>query len=455
MADEYDVIVLGGGPAGENAAQYSTAGSDRTAAIVERELVGGECSYYACMPSKAMLRPIDTVAAAHHLGGISGDPAVDVDGVIARRDKWVHNYDDASQVKWTEGLGIDVVRGHGAVTGDRQVTVTDAEGETRTLTARLAVVEATGSEAVIPAEYADIAPWTSRDATGVREIPGRLAIIGGGVVAAEAAGWMAALGSSVTILVRDARLLGRTEEFAGELVADGLRQAGVDVRLNAQVTGVRRDQPADTGIGRVHGGPVTITVDDTDETYDEVLVAVGRRLRNNVDLPTAEDPDWLYRVGDASGEAPLTHWGKYRARIIGDEIAARAEGRTPSSPPSDVPVPQVVFTDPQVAAVGMLASEARDADLEVRVIDVPLSSVAGAALVRDDVVGQARLVIHTDDDTIVGATFAGHEVAELVHAATVAIVGKVPLDVLWHAVPSYPTASEIWLRLLESARRAQ
>lgn len=455
MADEYDVIVLGGGPAGENAAQYSIAGSDRTAAIVERELVGGECSYYACMPSKAMLRPIDTVAAAHHLGGISGDPAVDVDGVIARRDKWVHNYDDASQVKWTEGLGIDVVRGHGAVTGDRQVTVTDAEGETRTLTARLAVVEATGSEAVIPAEYADIAPWTSRDATGVREIPGRLAIIGGGVVAAEAAGWMAALGSSVTMLVRDARLLGRTEEFAGELVADGLRQAGVDVRLNAQVTGVRRDQPADTGIGRVHGGPVTITVDDTDETYDEVLVAVGRRPRNNVDLPTAEDPDWLYRVGDASGEAPLTHWGKYRARIIGDEIAARAEGRTPSSPPSDVPVPQVVFTDPQVAAVGMLASEARDADLEVRVIDVPLSSVAGAALVRDDVVGQARLVIHTDDDTIVGATFAGHEVAELVHAATVAIVGKVPLDVLWHAVPSYPTASEIWLRLLESARRAQ
>ncbi|GAB3301396.1 dihydrolipoyl dehydrogenase family protein [Epidermidibacterium keratini] len=452
MSDEYDVIVLGGGPAGENAAQYAVRGSDRTAAIVEPELMGGECSYYACMPSKAMLRPIDTVATAHHLGGIAPLPEVEVEGVLKRRDQWVHNYDDSSQAKWAEDLGIKVVRGHGVVTGDREVRITGPDGETCTLRARLAVVDATGSEAVIPDEYATTMPWTSRDATGVRDIPGRLAIIGGGVVACEAAGWMSALGSTVTMLVRDPRLLGRTEEFAGELVADGLRDQGVEVRLGAQITGVRREKPAATGIGRVHGGPVTITVDGSEETFDEVLVAVGRRPHNNVEL-SGDDPDWLYRVGDASGEAPLTHWGKYRARIVGDEIAARAEGRAPATPPRDVPVPQVIFTDPQVAAVGMIASEARDAGIEIRVVDVPLSSAAGTALVRDDVIGQARLLIRSDDDTIIGATFAGHEVAELVHGATIAIVGKVPLDVLWHAVPSYPTASEIWLRLLEAARQ--
>lgn len=452
MTDEYDVIVLGGGPVGENAAQYATEGSTMTAAIIERELMGGECSYYACMPSKALLRPIEVATLSRNVTGV--DPTViDAHKVLSRRDEWVHGYDDASQVRWAEGAGITVVRGDGTVTGQREVTVTDPSGAQRRLVARHAVIVATGSEAVIPGEYAELAPWTSRDATGVVEVPDRLAIVGGGVVACEAAHWLSALGSAVTLVVRDDRLLSRTEEFAGELVAQGLRDVGVDVRLGAPVTAVDRADPTNTGLGRIHGGPVTLSVAGNELEVDEILVATGRRPRNPVQLGHTDNDDWLHWVGDASGEAPLTHWGKYRARIIGEQIAARLAGRDVPGPPDSVPVPQVVFTDPQVASVGPTLDEAQQQGLDARAVDVPLSSVAGAALIRDDLAGQARIVVDQSAGTIVGATFVGPEVAELLHAATVAIVSKTPLDLLWHAVPSYPTTSEIWLRLLEEARR--
>ncbi len=455
--DEYDVIVIGGGPAGENIAQYAVQGSDRTAVMVEAELLGGECSYYACMPSKAMLRPLDVRSAAAHVGGLTGVPEVDVEGLLKRRDTWVSHYSDHGQVSWAEGAGLAVVRGLGRLAAERTVTVGG-----RTLTAREAVVIATGSVAVIPPTLADIAAWTSRDATGVRDVPDHLVIVGGGVIACEAARWMRGLGAQVTMLVRGQGLLASFEPFAGSLVLDALRADGVDVRLDVEVTDAHRTAAEDTGLGRIHGGPVRLTLASGAEIEaSEVLVATGRRpATDDLGLETvgitAGDlavggslPGWLHTVGDVNGEAPLTHWGKYQARMVGARIAARSSHGTQPTVPDFVPVPQVVFTDPQVASVGLTARQAKEAGRSFHTLDQPLKGASGAALLRDDLAGEVRLVVDDETDTLLGATFVGPEVADLVHSATVAIVGQVPLAVLRHAVPSYPTSSEIWLRLLE------
>jgi pyruvate/2-oxoglutarate dehydrogenase complex dihydrolipoamide dehydrogenase (E3) component len=459
----YDVVVIGAGPAGENAADYAIRGSSRTALMVERELVGGECSYYACIPSKAMLRPVEVRATVQHLGGLPDDIPLDIPALLARRDYWVSDYSDAGQAKWAEGAGIDLARGTARLIGERRVLITSGDG-TRKVEARLAVVVATGSSPVIPAAFAGVRPWISRDATGITEVPSSIAVIGGGVVSVEACHWLTALGAKVTLLVRGERLLDRFERFAADLVVQGLRTAGVDVRFGAQVTAARRDGAADTGLGKVHGGPVTLTVGGAEEEFAEVLVATGRKPAtdelglDSVGLTAADfanpaaRPDWLHVVGDVGGQAPLTHWGKYKARLVGDLIAARADGLPDPDVPDDVPVPQVVFTDPQLASVGITEADAAAQDIDVECVEVDLTSASGTALLRDDAGGKAKLVFAAGGGGLLGATFAGTEVAELLHAATVAIVGHLTPDQLWHAVPSYPTASEVWLRLLEAYR---
>lgn len=258
--EEYDVVVIGGGPVGENAAQYAIEGTDLTAAIVEGELLGGECSYWACMPSKALLRPVQVAGTTADLGGV-GETTLDVAGTLARRDEFTSHYDDAGQVSWAEGAGLTVVRGTGRLAGERVVDVSEVGGGavTRRLLARRAVVLATGSEPVVPQEYADVVPWGSRDVTGVVDVPGRLAVVGGGVVACEAATWMSALGAQVTQLVRGDRLLGSSEPFAGEAVQARLEESGVTVHLGTTVSACTREGAQDTGIGHVHGGPVTLT----------------------------------------------------------------------------------------------------------------------------------------------------------------------------------------------------
>jgi dihydrolipoamide dehydrogenase len=411
------------------------------------------------MPSKALLRPIEIAATASHLQGLTA-PVIDRDALLARRDYWVSDYDDKGQVGWAEGVGIAVVRGSGRISGEREVTVESAAG-TRVLQARQVVVLATGSEPIVPDLYAAAAPWGSRDATGIVEVPERIVVVGGGVVAVEAATWLNALGAKVTLLVRDTRLLKRAEPFAAELTLTALRDVGVEVRLGVEVTACTRDNPGDTGLGRIHGGPVTVTTADGEVVADEILVAVGRTPRladvglETVGLPTEKPdlPDWLLSVGDASGEAPLTHWGKYRARVLGEQLSARVQGESVPQPPDDVPVPQVVFTDPQVAWVGLTEAEAKGRYGSVDVVNVPWTAASGAALLRDDVEGAAQLVVDPTSRTVVGATFVGPEAGELLHAATIAIVGRVPVHVLRHAVPSYPTAAELWLRLLEELPR--
>lgn len=468
--DEYDLIVLGGGPVGENVADRVVQ-AGLTAIIVESELVGGECSYWACMPSKALLRSAQALRAAQHVDGakeaVTG--ALDVRAVLARRDSFAANWSDEGQVGWLDSAGIDLARGHGRLTGEREVTVTDADGATRVLKARHAVAITTGSDASIaPIDgLADAAPWTSREATSAQEIPASLAIIGGGVVGVEMATAYAALGSKVTVIARG-RLLGGMEPFAGEMVGAGLRELGVDVRTDTDTTSVQRD-----------GGHVTITLGDgTEIIADEVLAATGRSPRSgDVGLETVglepgknistddtlrvPGSDWLYAVGDVNGRVLLTHQGKYQARAAGDAIAARAAGGDVDdaawgrhvATADHAAVPQVVFGEPEVASVGLTATAAEDAGYSTRVIDQDLGAIAGSSLREDGYAGQARMVVDTDRDVILGVTFVGPDVADLLQAATIAVVGEVPMKRLWHAVPAYPTVSEIWLRLLEGYGR--
>jgi len=458
VTQEYDVVVMGAGPAGENVADRAVR-KGLTAVIVESELVGGECSYWACMPSKALLGPVAAVDDARHLEGVGG-AALEPAGVLDRRDRFASHWKDDGQVTWLTGAHIELVRGQGRLTGPKTVAVDGTE-----LRARHAVAVATGSDALIPPVpgLAEAKPWTSREATSAKEVPKRLAVIGGGVVGCELATAWQALGARVTLIARG-QLLGGTEEFAGQLVAGGLRAAGVDVRLGASATAVSRPRP---------GGPVTLTVDDgTTVEADEVLAATGRTPRTaDIGLETiglepgswlddvdgtlrvnGVDGGWLYATGDVNHLALLTHMGKYQARICGDAIAARAHGQEPAATAwaDQAAVPQVVFTQPEVAAVGLTAAQARAAGRHVRVVDYDLGAVAGSKLFADGFSGHARMVVDEDRHTMIGATLAGPGVGELIHAATVAVAGQVPLSQLWHAVPSYPTMSEVWLRLLEA-----
>ena len=452
-ADVYDVIVIGAGPTGENVAARAVRGG-LTAVIVESELVGGECSYWACMPSKALLRPAAAVAEANAVRGVSG-ARLDAAEVLKRRDSFTHDWQDDGQVSWLNDEKIALVRGHGRLDGERVVAVGDV-----TLRARHAVAIATGTGALVPRALAGVSPWTSRDATSAKEVPARLAIVGGGVVGCEMAAAWSALGSRVT-LISQAGLLDRVPPFAGELVAAGLRDAGVDVRLGTSA----RDA------ARAESGPVVLTLSDgTTVEADEVLVAAGRTPKtSDIGLETVglqpgswlqvDDTlrvtdvagGWLYAAGDVNHLALLTHMGKYQARVCGDAIAARAAGREPSvrDLASRSWVPQVIFTIPEVASVGLTAQQATAAEMRVRVVEYEIGNVAGASLFADGYRGHAQLVVDEDRQVIVGLTLAGPGVGEMIHAATVAVAGEVPLSRLWHAVPSYPTMSELWLRLLE------
>jgi dihydrolipoamide dehydrogenase len=465
VTQEYDVVVIGAGPAGENIADRAVR-KGLTAAVIESELVGGECSYWACMPSKALLRPVAAVDDAQHVEGVFGAD-LDPPGVLDRRDGFASHWKDDGQVSWLTGAHIELFRGQGRITGPKTVTVGGADGTE--LRARHAVAIATGSGALIPPipGLAEARPWTSREATSAREVPRRLAVIGGGVVGCELATAWQALGTQVTLIAREERLLDHTEDFAGHLVADGLRQAGVDVRLGVGTTSVQR--PAEGGPGK---GTVTLELDDgTTVQADEVLAATGRTPRTGdlgletvglkpdswLDVDdtlrvTGVDGGWLYAAGDVNHLSLLTHMGKYQARICGDAIAARAHGQEPAVTAwaDHSAVPQVIFTQPEVASVGPTAAQAQAAGRNIRVVDYDLGAVAGSKLFADGYTGQARMVVDEDRRTMIGATLAGPGAGELIHAATVAVAGEVPLDRLWHAVPSYPTMSEIWLRLLEA-----
>ena len=447
MEREFDVVVVGAGPAGEVVAgRLGEAGLG--VAIVEAELIGGECSYYACMPSKALLRPAELLGEVRRVPGLTAsgpDPAI----VFERRDEVIHGLDDSSQVPWLETRNVTVVRGRGTLDGERRVVVGDD-----VLVGRKAVVLATGTGAAmlpIPG-LADARPWSNREATTASSVPESLVVLGGGVVGVELAQAWSSLGSRVTLVEGLPRLIAREEPFASEQVETALRGAGVDVRTGTKAVSVSR------------AGEVTVELEDGSTAVGaELLVAVGRRpATDGIGLETiglepgrpVEVGDdlcsvthgWLYAIGDVNGRSLLTHMGKYQGRlaadaILGKPVALRSDGALS---------PRVIFSDPQVAAVGYTLAGAEDAGLDVRAVDVGTSANAGGSFVGRNAPGTARIVVDESRRVIVGATITGAEVAESLHAATIAVVAEVPLETLWHAVPTFPTRSELWLRLLEA-----
>ena len=459
MADEYDVIIIGGGAAGENVAGRTSPGGLSTV-VVEEELVGGECSYWACMPSKALLRPGEALNAARRVpaaaGAVTG--GVDAEKALRSRDAFSSNWDDDGQVKWLESVNTDLIRGQARLTGPKQVSVELSEGGVRELTARKAVVIATGSTSAVPPVkgIGDVGAYTNRDIVVCPDVPESLIILGAGPVGLEMAQAWKSLGTSEVTVVERLRAdeMRGVEPFAMEVVLEAFAEEGIRVIMGTSVVEARRADDA-----------VTVTLENGETvTASRLVLATGRKARTtdigveSVGLTpgaTIQVEDslqvkgvpggWLYAVGDVNGRALLTHQGKYQARQAGDHIL----GKGTTAWADNVAVPAVIFTDPQVGSVGLTERAARERGVNVKVVEMGLA-VAASSLMGKDLKGGVKFVVDEDRKVLVGATFVGPNAGEMVHAATIAIIGEVSLDKLWHATPSFPTLSELWLRFLET-----
>jgi pyruvate/2-oxoglutarate dehydrogenase complex dihydrolipoamide dehydrogenase (E3) component len=480
MPHRFDVIVIGAGPAGEVAAGR-LAQRGRAVAIVERELVGGECAFWACMPSKALLRPNELLDEIARVPGVADDaPArgIDAPQALRRRDEVIHGLSDATKVPWLEQRGITLLRGHARLVGERRVRIEGADGATE-CEAREAVILATGSGTLLPpiAGLADVEPWTNREATTAEQVPGELLVLGGGVVGVELAQAWASLGARVTLIESAERLIAREEPFASAQVAEGLQAHGVELRIGARAVRVARfaDEARASGASATdieRGGGTrdgdgdsrtTVTLEDGEQlTGDALLVAIGRRARSD-DLgvetvglepggPIEVDDalrvpgrSWLYAIGDVNGRAQLTHMAKHQARVAADAICGDERARVGWL---DGPLsPRAIFTDPGVAAVGHTLASAQEAGIAARPLDRDTSGTPGASFHGRNAPGTTRFVLDAERERLIGATFVGPEVAELLHAATIAIAAEVPLATLAYAVPAFPTRSELWLDL--------
>ena len=443
--ERFDAVVLGAGPAGEHAIGI-LAKAGLKVALVERELVGGECSYWACIPSKTLLRPPEVRHESSRTAGVS-TPELAWARVAAYRDWMTRNLDDSGAVAGYEQQGVSVFKSSGKLAGEGRVEVDGKLLETEH------VIVATGSDSVIPgiAGLAEAGYWTNREATTLKEIPQSAVFIGGGAVGVELGQMLARFGSRVTIVQAADRLLNREDAEIGRLIADELRSDGVDIALGRRVTRVRLD-----------GAERVVELDDGSEIRGEVLViSAGRRPRvqdlglETVGIDVGEDgipidercraAEGVWGIGDATGVSLFTHVGKYQARVATANILgahAVADYRA---------VPRVVFTDPEVAAVGLTAAEARERGLVVSEVTLDLpNAIARPYTYEENPRGSFGLVVDRERDVLVGAWAVAPLAGEWIHQAVLAIRAEIPVAVLKDTIAQFPTFSEAYVSALRN-----
>lgn len=486
----YDIILLGSGWASRVAA-VRLVRAGLSALLIERELVGGDCPFWACMPSKGLLRPGEALREAFGVPGVrelvegtGHDKAeswearqLDVEAVFSWRDRITAGWDDEKGlVPSVTDVGVQVVRGSGRIVGVKKIAVEAVDGVVIALEARLAVIIGTGSEMAVPnvPGLRDMNFWGPRQATSSSEVPKRLTILGAGAVGCELATAYMNFGAEVELVSSSREILSKIDPEAGGIVRKSLEGKGVTVHLSAKPTKVEVENESDS-LATVHLSTGAII------TGTHVLVAAGRKpTSSDLGLKAVGLPDdggfiavnedltvkgiagsWLYAGGDVNGRAPLTHMSKYHGRIISNAILARqrkddtksASGASgPASATADIgAAPQVIFTDPAVASVGLTRSAALKAGRKFREVVASAMTLGASLHVTNYGDSWAQWIIDEETSVLLGATFVGQNVAELLHASTVAIAGGITVDRLAHAIPCFPTMSEVYLNLLEAA----
>ncbi|MEO6859734.1 MAG: NAD(P)/FAD-dependent oxidoreductase [Solirubrobacteraceae bacterium] len=445
MADHFDVAILGAGPAGEHAAN-ALARAGRRVLLIERELIGGECSNWACIPTKTLLRPTEVRGESERAAG-TGPAALDWPELDRYRDYMTSAGDDSSRVKGYEKLGVTVVKGDGKLAGPGQLEVAG-----RSFSAEQILIS-TGSDPVIPplAGLEEAGYWTNREATALHKLPASAVVIGGGPVGVELAQFLNRFGTRVSLIQGAARLIPREDERVCELLTDAVREAGIEVHIDAHAQAVRRD-----------GDERVVRLDDgRDLRGEQVIVATGRRPRSqSIGLETigvqggehgipidghCRVADGVWAAGDCTGVMLFTHLAKYQARV------GMADMRGAPVPADYRAIPRVIFTDPEVAAVGLTAKQAEDQDLEVAITTIKLAeSIARPYTYEQDPRGELSLIVDRRRRVLVGAWAVSPLASEWIHRAVLAIRANVSYDVLIDTVPQFPSYSEAFLTALQA-----